>query len=1080
MKKKLYFLTAICLLASLSIGCKDNNEEPDIPTNLAVDKTSFSVDASESKQSLSVFSNKEWTVHTESGWLTLSPVSGSADSWQNVEITVSANPETEERDAIITVSSDDKTIQVALLQSGKIVIPPIPGIEIADEKFKLFLVENFDSNGDGDISSEEAEAVTLMDCSSREIESLAGLEYFVNLDTLICSNNQLTALDLSHNSALKFIDCSGNQLTGLDASNNAKLMELNCMNNTLSTLDISKCTALTIINCSNNQLTALDISNLAALATLDCSSNQLTALDISNLAALTTLNCSNNQLTVLDVSKNALLQKLDCRNNESLSKIKLAEGQIIPELLYDPDTTQLDYPQPEKDDVDIPDAIFKSYLLENFDMDKDGEISKEEALEIKEIICLQLDIASVKGIESFPNLEILNCMNNKITSLDVSNNLKLKELSFSDNNIGTIDVSNNTLLTKLFYINCGLSDLDVKANTELLELNCSDNMLTDLDLSNNLKLERLFCQRNNIKTLDLRQNKAINTLNCRDNPSLTTVYLEQGQQIPNLYITTPPTTVYYMAYITFSDKAFFAYLLENFDTDGDGRLSNLEISEVKEIDCSNLGIASLEGINQFTNLTSLICSGNLLTTLSINSLTALVTLICDNNQLERLDISRNTKLVTVDCSFNNLYSLGTNSNTELKTLVCNNNTLATLTLSQNTKLETLLCQDNELWRDLNVSYNLSLKTLNCQNNAYLIRITIRVGQTIENLLKDEHTNIFEAGENELGIAIPDSKFREYLLNAFDVNKDGEISRAEALLVKSIDCRDLGISTLAGIEYFANLTTLRCAGNQLTYLPVSNLAVLELLDCSENDLTSLDINNLERLKQLFCRANELTVLYVMRNAELTYIDCRDNLLQSINVRQNPVLQTLLCSGNTAGFTVYITSGQSSISISPGVNIESTVTTGVTISDAIFESYLFANFDKDGNGILDAAEQAAITSIDCSKMNISSLGGIKAFTNLSVLICGYNNLSSLDLSNMTNLTAVYCHDNKLTAINVTGCASLQWLYCPGNLLTTLDVSGNAGLTMLDCSENPSLATVYLSLTNHNAGMVTKDDHTNLVFQ
>ena len=1130
MKKKLYFLTAVCLIISLFGGCEDDNKEPDIPTNLAVDKTILSVDASDSKQSFAVFSNKEWSVKTESGWLSLSPASGKADSWIGVEVTISANPETEARSAVITVTAADKTVQVDVQQSGKEVIPPeppIPGIEIADEKFKQYLLENFDSNDDGDISSEEAEAVTYMDCSNLEIESMAGLEYFVNLDTLLCTNNQLTALDLSNNVALKFVDCSGNKLTGLDMGNNTLLTELNCMNNELATLEVGNNTALANLNCSGNQLDALDISqntalttlnvsgnqlealdisqntalvNLnvsgnqltvldvsknTALATLNVSGNQLTDLDITNNVALTDLNCSDNDLSVLDVSKNDLLEKLDCRNNESLTKILLAEDQVITELLYDEDITQLEYPEPEPEpdnNIVIPDAKFKAYLIANFDRDKDGEISEDEALLIREVWCQRLDIESLTGIESFSNLEILNCMDNKLTELNISKNLKLREIDCSNNIFGTIDVSNNVSLTKLLVVNCRLSALDLKANTQLVELNCSDNRLTELDLSYNVKLERLYCQRNYLQTLDLRRNGALNTLNCRDNTGLTTVYLELGHQIANLFITSPPTSIVYLTYSTVNDEAFLAYLLANFDTDGDGRLSNVEIQNVTEIDCSESGIASLEGIDIFTNLTSLICSNNKLNSLNVSSLTALTTLICNDNQIDRIDISQNVKLVTLDCSFNGLSAFIAGQNKELKTLLCNDNELWSLYVSNCTSLETLLCQNNRIFRELNVSGSLSLNTLNCQNNHELMRLTLLIGQTIADLLKDNHTNIYYTGVSEMSIDIPDSKFKEYLIKEFDEDGDGEISRMEASLVKSIDCRDLGITSLTGIEYFTNLTTLRCAGNQLTYLDVSALTELDLLDCSVNKLTLLELSSLTKLSQLFCRDNLLTALYVMQNTELTMIDCRDNRMQAINVRQNPKLQSLRCSGNNPGFTIYITSSQSSMSIEKDsdATIDATVVTGIYIADPFFEAYLFANFDRDGNGILDTNELLAITTIDCSNMNISSLEGVKELTNLSVLTCGYNNLTTLDLSNMTNLTVVNCHDNKLTSINVSGCISLSWLYCPGNRLTTLDVSGSPGLTFLDCTENPGLSTVYLSLANHSADIVVKDDHTNLFFQ
>ena len=1145
-------------------SCKDDNTEPEIPPVLNIDKTSFSVDENVSKLSFIVFSNKDWTIKSESNWVTLSTASGKADSNTSVEATVSANPETTIRYAIITVKAENKVVEVYIQQSGKEVKPEIPGIEIADANFKKFLLGKYDTNGDGKISSAEAEAVKSMDCSNQSIASLSGIAHFINLDTLICNNNQLTTIDLSKNLRLVRFSCDNNALTSLDVSGNIELTDLscqsnkinainifgnlklktfncsankiavidvskltaleiftcndnelvalvvnqntkmttlNCFNNQIATLDLSKNVAMTTLNCSNNKLTALDVSNNVAMTTLNCSNNELTALDVSKNTALTTLNCSTNQLTALDISKNTALatlncagnkltvldvrnnlslKQLDCRNNASLSKILLAEGQTIPDLLYDPETTVLQYPEPEKNNVNIPDAIFKAYLVANYDKDKDGEISEEEALLIKEIRCSLMGITSFTGIESFPNLELLLGIDNKLTALDVTKNLKLKELSYSGSNIGSIDVSKNVLLTRLTLIGCGLSVLDVKTNTELVELNCSDNKLTSLNLSTNSKLERLFCQRNDLKTLDLRFNRALNTLNCRENANLTTVYLEQGHQIPNLFINTPPTSIVYASYITINDKAFLNYLLDRFDTDGDGRISELEGRNIKEIDCSGLDIASLEGVNFFTSLTSLICSNNKLTALNTNSLINLVTLICDKNQIARLDISRNTKLVKLDCSQNELTSLVIGSNKELKELICNDNYIGSLSLNDLAKLETLLCQNNNLTRILFVNNNLALKTLNCKNNPFLVQITMREGQTIENLLKDDSVRIRYVGAEELGIDIPDNNFREYLLDNFDVNKDGEISVAEALLVKTIDCRDKDIYSLNGIEYFTNLITLHCAGNNLTSLAVAGLTNLELLNCSANQLTSLDVNSLVKLKQLYCRTNQLTTLYVLRNIELTYLDCAENKLTALNVRRNPKLTTVICYSNAPGFTVYKGSSQTSISISPGVNVVTTDITGVSVPDVLFEDYLITNFDKNGDGTLDVAEINAVTVMDCSKMDISSLTGIEAFQNLNILNCGYNKLTTLNLSGLTKLESVYCHDNKLATLNVTGCSALHMLYCPGNLLTSLDVKGNTALNLLDCSDNPKLTIVYMSLQHHHAGMVIKDSHTALDFR
>ena len=51
---------------------------------------------------------------------------------------------------------------------------------------------------------------------------------------LWCNVNQLTSLDLSHNTALRFLCCDYNQLTALDLSHNTALTELYCTYNRIS------------------------------------------------------------------------------------------------------------------------------------------------------------------------------------------------------------------------------------------------------------------------------------------------------------------------------------------------------------------------------------------------------------------------------------------------------------------------------------------------------------------------------------------------------------------------------------------------------------------------------------------------------------------------------------------------------------------------------------------------------------------------------------------------------------------------------------------------------------------------------
>ena len=70
-------------------------------------------------------------------------------------------------------------------------------ISIPDTNFlKALIQQGIDSNKDGKIQVSEAKFIENLDLMSSKITDLTGIEYFVNLKKLICTNNQLTSLDV--------------------------------------------------------------------------------------------------------------------------------------------------------------------------------------------------------------------------------------------------------------------------------------------------------------------------------------------------------------------------------------------------------------------------------------------------------------------------------------------------------------------------------------------------------------------------------------------------------------------------------------------------------------------------------------------------------------------------------------------------------------------------------------------------------------------------------------------------------------------------------------------------------------------
>ncbi len=108
----------------------------------------------------------------------------------------------------------------------------------------------------------------------------------------------------------------------------------------------------------------------------------------------------------------------------------------------------------------------------------------------------------------------------------------------------------------------------------------------------------------------------------------------------------------------------FSYMINNYDTDGDGSLSADECSKIKTLDISGMGVTSLSGIvDKMTNLESLDCSNNNLTYLDLSKNTKLTTLnVKGNKSLTKVNFASFDKIesckITYDSS-TSLYVSGT-------------------------------------------------------------------------------------------------------------------------------------------------------------------------------------------------------------------------------------------------------------------------------------------------------------------------------------------------------------------------------------------------------------------------------------
>lgn len=176
----------------------------------------------------------------------------------------------------------------------------------------------------------------------------------------------------------------------------------------------------------------------------------------------------------------------------------------------------------------IPDANFEQALINlGYDSTLDGLVLTANIINVDTLDVSFKIIYDLTGIEDFNSLEFLNCSNNQLTSLNITQNTSLKELVCWANQISVLDVTQNNQLIKLYCFWNQLLNLDISQNPLLSELICWQNQLSILDISQNPLLTILECFTNQITTLNVSQHPLLTTLTCNNN-LLTSLNVKNG------------------------------------------------------------------------------------------------------------------------------------------------------------------------------------------------------------------------------------------------------------------------------------------------------------------------------------------------------------------------------------------------------------------------------------------------------------------------------------------------------------------------------------------------------------------------
>lgn len=664
----------------------------------------------------------------------------------------------------------------------------------------------------------------------------------------------------------------------------------------------------------------------------------------------------------------------------------------------------------------IADKALKTYIMTNFDADRDGEISKEEAEAVEAIELTGSEIASIDGLEYFPNLETVDFTTHRLLKADFSQCYALKELNLSSgaglssvvlpasleelsvmscNKLKKIDLSvapnlknlyassagfvvapdlsKNTKLEIIGFSSAKFSTIDVSKNTELKSLNVGGDVFNSLDVTNNTKLTNLAVT-GTITTLDLTKSAQLEVLNI-SNTKISEIDVTNCPYLRSIDFGSTPIVeidlsrnlllTSALAYMANSLKTVWLSKGQTIES-----TSNIEsFIQYKDYEAGPDAIANIEDEAYKTYLLTFDKNGD--------------------GKLDKTEVEAITEI--------NIKGLGIKS-------------LKGVEYVNFTNVRKLDCSDNELTELPVAGFFTNLEEIDFSNNQLTGRIELN---------KCKKLRILKGSGNML----EEVAFENSVLESVDLSNN-QLTRFmcsnNTSTLKSVNVANNLLNESSGFScsYNTVLTDWDVSNNNLKYVYLHSMPMLENYNVSGNPLVEIATFG----------SGYGTALKTLNasNTPLTSLDISGNTsLQSLNIKG--------CATLTKVFAGILDVSKMTIEKESYTTIETT-TIADAIKDKALRDYLVATYGS--NGGITTEEAAKVTDLDINASNApgtKSLAGIESFRNLKTL-----KVSGLESLDDTNLSV-------------------------GNLnLTSIDISLEKGMNSINCGGLKNLTTFSLVVT------------------
>lgn len=515
---------------------------------------------------------------------------------------------------------------------------------------------------------------------------------------------------------------------------------------------------------------------------------------------------------------------------------------------------------------------------------------------------------STLDLSQCPELARLECGNNLLTELNVQACPKLEHLYVENNRLSSLDLSRHDKLTELYCQENNLSSLTLKC-PELSLLHAHKNHLADLDLSQSPKLDYVFLFSNRITD---KMDDVMAKL-----PSVGSGYIyivnSRDTAEKNICLMKHVAAAAQQGWATFDyldgithPSGYIGAFYRGADYEAEVGEGSIYFTTEKAVGSTinlELTIGSetvqIEGIQEEGPY-----SGAQTYTLTSQEITIhgqVTKFVANSDSLSSLTIENQPKLNWVECSDNLIEALYLQNFGSLTTLLAQNNRLKVLNLSGDTALTRVECYQNDLKGIAMTAFVRSLPFVPKGSAALRVIDTVAQNPADRNVCTKANVdtavahgwevyNHINGGNYGMGMPYAGSDpvvdkehyfafsrpEKASTMITLKMEQDGAEPFVEGGEIKGWNGSGLTLDMTADTVFvYGDFAEILAPLSELTFVDVTTCTNLTVLNVMLNQLETLDLEGCEKLD---------------------YIDCSFNRISSLKPLSNPFLRTVVCNGN----------------------------------------------------------------------------------------------------------------------------------------------------------------------------------------